>query len=226
MFYLLILLLLVVLPALAVAQARMMPPQEVTPLAAYYSSLVFLAVLGTLALTVGRGALGWSGLGLWPPPPLGVLLGWSLGLTGVGVLILFMFRELMRRLGVEESPLLRQLLPRSGKEKWVFAALSFAAGVAEEVAFRGFLIPALMLMGPGAGWALLVSCIAFGGVHAYQGWVGFFRTGILGGFLGFSLLYTGSLWPAVLAHILIDLLAGLVLPPWLVMDGEASEELS
>ncbi|MEX2528781.1 MAG: type II CAAX endopeptidase family protein [Gemmatimonadota bacterium] len=224
MFYLLILLLLVVLPILAVAQARMMPQGEVAPLPAYYSSLVLLAVLGTLAFIVGRGALGWSGMGLWPLPAFGVLLAWSVGLTGVGVLILFAFRQLMRVMGIEEAPLLRQLLPRSTKEKWVFAVLSLAAGIAEEMSFRGFLIPALMGMSLGAGWALLVSSAAFGMVHAYQGWTGFFRTGILGGFLGFSLLHTGSLWPAMVAHTLIDLLAGLVLPPWLVGEGETLNE--
>ena len=85
------------------------------------------------------------------------------------------------------------------------------AGLGEEVAYRGYAISAVVMAGGSAPFAAIVTSVAFGLVHSYQGFIGIFRTGIFGLIMGSALLYTESLWSLVLAHTLIDLLAGLVL---------------
>ena len=53
-------------------------------------------------------------------------------------------------------------------------------------------------------------------VHSYQGILGVFRTGIFGLMMGFALLYTESIWSVMMAHVLINLLVGLVLAEKLI----------
>ena len=122
-------------------------------------------------------------------------------------------------LGIRETPLLHQLLPRTGPEKVVFVFLSLAAGMGEELAFRGFAIPTLALV-TGSDWgAALISSMAFGVLHAYQGWLGILRTGAMGLLLAASFILSGSLWPAILAHAILDLVSGLLLGETLLRES-------
>ena len=59
--------------------------------------------------------------------------------------------------------------------------------------------------------AAVVSTAVFGIMHAYQGSMGVARTTLMGGVLAWGFLASGSLWPPILAHVLIDVLAGIVL---------------
>jgi len=93
----------------------------------------------------------------------------------------------------------------SGRVVWVI--VSFTAGFCEEVAFRGYLMTRLRILGRFRSWVVpvLVSSIAFGACHAYQGWPGFILITVYG--VLFALLYirTGSLWPCIIAHTFQDL---------------------
>lgn len=104
--------------------------------------------------------------------------------------------------------MLRQLLPRSRDERKAFAVLSVAAGFGEEIAYRGYAIPVLVPLLGVTGAAVLSSAV-FGVLHGYQGVLGIFRTGAMGGMLAWGFLASGSLWPPIIAHTLIDLVAGL-----------------
>jgi membrane protease YdiL (CAAX protease family) len=88
--------------------------------------------------------------------------------------------------------------------------LSVAAGVGEETAYRGYATTVLGgLMGsPGAA---AVTSLVFGVLHGYQGWLGTARTALMGGLLAWGFLAAGSLWPPIVAHTAVDLLAGIVL---------------
>jgi membrane protease YdiL (CAAX protease family) len=100
----------------------------------------------------------------------------------------------------------------------MFVALSLAAGLGEEVAYRGFLIPTLTVV---LGWswgAALLSSAAFGILHAYQGWLGVIRTAALGLILAASLILSGALWPAILAHAILDIVVGVFLGEILVRE--------
>ncbi len=204
-------LLLELLPALALAQLPLLEEEGPLPrIPVYLSSAGTILILGWLGLLVGGKSLGDEAMGLGPVPWIS-LVGWTLGATLGALILLGLFHGLRRWLGIRESPLLVQLLPRTGSEKAAFAGLSLAAGVGEELAYRGYLIPTLAgLLGSGWGAALL-STLVFGILHAYQGPLGVVRTTALGFLLAGAFLVTGSLWPAILAHAILDLLAGLVL---------------
>lgn len=212
--------LLAVVPVFAIAQVPLARDLEVERLPAYWSSIVTLWVLGTACWLVGSreggaAALGFVGL------PIGPLLAWTFVLAGAGLALIAAFHVVARRSGLSDSRLLSQLLPQTGKERGVFALLSVAAGTGEELAYRGYVIPVLApLLGVAA--AALVSTVVFGVMHAYQGTLGIVRTGLMGGVLAWGFIASGSLWPAILAHILIDLVAGIAFgEKLLVPAGEA-----
>ena len=94
--------------------------------------------------------------------------------------------------------------------------LSLAAGLGEELAFRGYALPLLADLGLGLWGAALATAVPFGAMHAYQGWWGFARSALLGAGLGASVVVSGSVWPAVIAHAGIDVVGGLWLGRWLL----------
>ncbi len=213
--------LLVVLPALGVGQLSALgelgEEESLPRIPVYLSSGALILLIGWVALLVGGGSLGAEAMGIGPAPP-GVVVAWMLGLTAAAVALLEGFNLLRRRVGIRESRLLAELLPRTLTEKGIFAGLSLAAGVGEELAFRGYLLPTLAGV-TGSPWgAALLSSVVFGILHAYQGWLGVVRTGVLGLLLAASFLISGTLWPAILAHAIVDLLAGLVLGDALIKE--------
>ncbi len=200
--------LLAVLPALAVAQIRMLGETEIERMPAYVSSAGTLVLLGIAVWLVGSRE-GGAGLGL-NPLPVGPLVVWSVVLTLGGLGILLAFQRIAVSLRMQEHPVLRALLPRSPSEKTAFAGLSLAAGVGEELAYRGYAIGALApLIGPSV--AAIITSAVFGVLHAYQGLLGIIRAGVLGGMLACGFLISGSLWPAIIAHASLDVLAGIFL---------------
>jgi len=202
-------LILAVFPAFAVAQASILQETPFPRLPAYWSSIATLWVLGATAWLAGVRDGGPSAIGVvWIP--LLELLGWTVGLAAIGIGVMLGSRMVGRALGIRETPVLERLLPRTRREKRVFVLLSFAAGVGEEVAYRGY---ALTVLGAsiGTGVGVLVSSVVFGVLHAYQGPIGVVRTGVMGAVLAAGFLLSGSLIPAVLAHVVIDLVGGLVI---------------
>jgi membrane protease YdiL (CAAX protease family) len=105
------------------------------------------------------------------------------------------------------------LIPQDPAGKLVWVLVSFTAGFCEEIAFRGYLMTRLRLLGRFQSWVIptIISALAFGACHAYQGVPGLIVISVYGAF--FSLLYirTGSLWPCIIAHSLQDL-GGLIWP--------------
>jgi uncharacterized protein len=98
------------------------------------------------------------------------------------------------------------MLPHSQAERRSFVWLSLTAGICEEVLFRGFGIAYLSSIDHHANTALLVAAVAvaFGAGHAYQGVRGFVLTGILGAILAWLTIATGTLLPAIVLHVAID----------------------
>ncbi len=179
-------------------------------------SLTAVAALVTL---VGVGA---------PPQALGLVPRWERELRylpgvlqgiAVGALAVVVLRwDRRRRPGrsVLDGLLrpLTALLPRTRPEKWAFAVVAVTAGITEEVLYRGWLVWFLLLAAPvgGYGGALVVSSVAFGLGHAYQGVRGVVLTGLAGFGLAQLAFSTGSLLLPVLLHVLVDLRVLLLLP--------------
>ena len=210
--------LLELLPALSVAQLPLVEDEAPLPrVSVYLSSAAIIIGIGWVGLMVGWKEFGAEAMG-FDSATWGSVSVWTVGLTLAALILLLGFLLFRKAAGMRESPLLVQLLPKSGTEKILFVFLSFAAGVGEEIAYRGYLIPALTLL---LGWdwgAALVSSAVFGLLHAYQGWLGIARTAALGMILAASFILSGVLWPAILAHAILDMIAGLVLGETLVRE--------
>lgn len=205
-------LLLVPLPALMLAQLRLLSdtPPDLPRMSVYSSSAATLWLLAAIAYVAAR----WSGftprlMGLFALPPV-PLAAWTLaGIAGLLVLLI-----LSRVLNLPETNLLAQLIPRSTGEKVSFAAVSITAGVAEELVFRGFLIPALAVV-TGSVWpAAIVSSAVFGLLHTYQGLIGSARAAVMGVGLATPYLVSGSLLPSMAAHAIFNIVAGVWLADW------------
>jgi membrane protease YdiL (CAAX protease family) len=205
------------LPVLAVAQLPSVEGEVLPRLPVYLSSAVVILVLGWAALLLGMGSFGVGAMGLdpvsWPK-----LLACTAVLLVAAVFLVVLVFIVRRAMGLKESPLLAELLPETRAEKGVFVFLSMAAGFGEELAYRGFLIPGLALLLGGEWTAALLSSVLFGVLHAYQGWLGVLRTAALGLLLAAGFLISGSLWPAILAHAILDIVAGLIVGESLVAD--------
>lgn len=98
------------------------------------------------------------------------------------------------------------LIPTDPFGKLVWVVVSFTAGFCEEIAFRGYVMTRIRLLGRCKNWVIpiIVSAVAFGICHAYQGLPGFIVITVYG--VLFSLLYirTGRLWPCIIAHFFQD----------------------
>ena len=104
------------------------------------------------------------------------------------------------------------LLPRNRPEIAHAAAMSIAAGISEELAFRLFLPLLVALVSGSAFVAFGVAVAAFGAMHLYQGRAGVIATTLVGALMAAVCLMTGELWLAMVLHALIDL-NSLVLRP-------------
>ena len=91
---------------------------------------------------------------------------------------------------------------------WVILVAWFAAGLGEELLWRGFLLDRLTrLKGiDGRIWlALAIQAVLFGLPHAYQGWGGVIITGFVGLLLGWLRIKSNwNLWACVIAHAAVD----------------------
>ncbi len=197
------------IPFLAIAQLRKLPVGEVPRISVYLSSAVVIAIVGGMALAAGLARGGWGALGFGPVPWRSVVI-WVVAISAMSLALAPLSARMRRRLGVEETPFLKQILPRSRMEKAVFALLSMIAGFGEEIAYRGYAITALALVTGSMPLAVVLSSTAFGVLHTYQGWLGIVRTALLGAVLAGVFLISDSIWPPIAVHASLDLWAGLV----------------
>jgi membrane protease YdiL (CAAX protease family) len=101
------------------------------------------------------------------------------------------------------------LLPQGPLEGRLFRVVAITAGVCEELFYRGFVPWALTMWLP--PWAAIaVTTLVFGLAHAYQGPSGIVKTAIVGGVMAGLVLWSGTLWPAMLLHAIIDVHGGIV----------------
>ena len=101
------------------------------------------------------------------------------------------------------------LIPRTRREKSYFVATALAAGICEEIVFRGFLLYVLRRIFPELPPFLLAALagVCFGAAHFYQGIKGVIKTGLLGILFGFLYISTGSLYLCMAVHFLFDISA-------------------
>ena len=200
------------LPVFAVVQVDLVLDLAVERARAYVTSAVTILVLGFSSLALGSRLVGMEAMGLRiEPGRVAYTIVWTAGTLALGMTTLWFFLVLRKRGGWGESRLVRELMPVTRREKGLYAGLSFCAGFGEELAYRGYAIPAAIVAGVSPPAALAVTSVAFAVLHSYQGVLGVVRTGVIGVIMGVVFLHTGSVWPPMVAHVLIDLAVGFVL---------------
>jgi membrane protease YdiL (CAAX protease family) len=95
---------------------------------------------------------------------------------------------------------------------WTIPALvlnAVEAGVVEEVIVLGYLITRLQQLSWSPMWAIATTALLRGSYHLYQGWGGFAGNVAMGLLFGYLFLRWGRrTWPFVVAHVLLDVGAG------------------
>ena len=212
--------LLVLAPLNGVLQWRLARQNPDMPrISVYLSSAILIFVMGGASMIVGWLGAGPAGMGLGPMAPA-QFLAWAAGIPALILGLLLLFRWIAGALGFVDSPFLARLLPKTRRERACFAGLSFVAGTGEEIAYRGYAMSALGALSMGPWMAATVTSAAFGLLHCYQGVRGVVVTGVAGFVFATSFILTGSIWPAIAAHITVDLVAGLVLGDKLITRGD------
>jgi uncharacterized protein len=106
-----------------------------------------------------------------------------------------------------------KIMPRNSTEILVYCALSCTAGLSEEFLYRGFVFMAFVRMtvnfAPPNAIAAILSSGWFSLAHLYQGRRGVITTFVVGVIFAIVRIWTGSLVPAIAAHIGIDLVVGI-----------------
>jgi uncharacterized protein len=116
------------------------------------------------------------------------------------------------------------LMPETDIERRYFTAISFSAGVCEEIIFRSFMVWYFAsFFGFSAIVAFLLASVLFGIGHKYQGLAGVIKTGVIGMVMGLLYFTTGSLFVPMILHALIDLAVVFLYRPELVANGPSPE---
>lgn len=211
----LVFLLLAVAPFVALLQPAErdvpLPPRMLLYLSAVIGVSALVLLTG-LVLAVERVAPSRIGL---RTTTFGPFVGWT-AFTVVGALAgEFVITRAAARMGLRESRLVYHLMPKTPRELQAFVGVSLVAGFGEEVTYHGFLLAGLAAW-LGSGWLAAVAAnLAFGLLHAYQGATGAFRAFLMGYLFCVPVVTGAGLWPAIVGHVLVNLLLGLGL--WRLM---------
>jgi membrane protease YdiL (CAAX protease family) len=102
------------------------------------------------------------------------------------------------------------MLPHRGIELTLWIALSVTAGICEETIFRGYLQRQFMALTKSTSAGILLSAVAFGAAHAYQGFRMVILISTYGALLGVLAYCRGSVRPGMIAHAWQDSLNGIL----------------
>lgn len=133
------------------------------------------------------------------------------GLVGAGLALLIGVPGIGLYLAAQALDLNLTVQPTTlGDHWWRTPVLVLAAAGnawAEEILVVGYLLTRLRQLGWGENAGLLVSAVLRGSYHLYQGFGGFVGNLIMGLVFGRFWQRTNRLWPLVVAHTLLDVVA-------------------
>ena len=160
-----------------------------------------------LAFIVAPASNPFATLGLIPPQPIGWII-MAMLLLGIGLSIVLLRRSpgamasMQTSLGASAI-----LLPSTPTERKWYAATAITAGICEELLYRGFLVPYLNYNFNIHDLTILalLSGIIYGLSHLYQGFKGFSQTALTGFAYTYVFLFSGSILPAMVFHVLVEL---------------------
>jgi membrane protease YdiL (CAAX protease family) len=106
---------------------------------------------------------------------------------------------------------IRRVVPRTAADWIWFVPVAATAGLCEEFLYRGYALTQIAAFTHSVTAGVLVSSIAFGLGHAYQGRIGMAGAAITGLLYSGLFLLSGSLVPCVMAHFLQDIVGAALL---------------
>ena len=173
-------------------------------------SLLYLSLIAAewgLARYVWKGGLSRAGLGLFTrgTPALDVLLGIGLWMLWKGIAFCWALGA-----GPSQAASISPLMPQGIEESVLWILLSIAAGISEELVFRGYLQHQLTALTGRTSIALVLQASIFGIAHGYQGLQSCLAIALYGALFTVLALWRKSLRPGMIAHAWTDIAAGLL----------------
>lgn len=205
---------LVAIAIMAVAISQKLDPASAAGGAA--AMLGILLALGWAFLATRMHAQGFESLGLGRPASWQrtvVLAGLgTVVLFGIGLLIQSLLLPVLLEQETADTSRFNSIEGNLGALIQTLVVVWITAAFAEEVVYRGFLLPRLERLFGGGRWAMVAAIVAgavgFGFLHLYQGVAGVIVTGWTGIALGTLYVMNGrNIWAAVLAHGLTHLIS-------------------
>lgn len=160
----------------------------------------------------------WLDAPYWPE----TIVYWCAGLVLGMVAIAIMFVGIEKIMAIRPTRMRLLMYPRTTSETVVWSlVVSPTAGFCEEVIFRAVILWTLADMTNDIWLSVALSSVLFGLMHAYQGLVWVLATMAMGGILAMSVIYAGSLWPAIIAHTLYNMAVPLLSRTDLIAEYDA-----
>jgi len=108
------------------------------------------------------------------------------------------------------GPVVNTFLPRGVAQSVLWIVVSVAAGLAEEITFRGYLQRQAIAFTSSPAIAIVAQAVLFGISHGYQGLTTCLRITIYGILLGVLAQWRRSLRPGIIVHAWTDVAAGIL----------------
>ncbi len=192
------------LPWLALQSARRLPALTQRPRKQHFRSVLLVQAVTAI---ISLGVAGREAIALFParlPSPLAAGVGLLL-LAGCYVGLRPQWREAVAR----HDPRVHFVMPRDGTERRLWLGISLAAGIGEEISYRGVMYVLLGRLTHDPLTAAAGTAALFAAAHAVQGWRGVGAIALISLGLQALVILAGSLYVAIVVHVLYDIAAGL-----------------
>ncbi len=181
----------------------------------YYNNALLLLVFGLVVITLWRiPGRSFYGLGFdWPHthPFVPFLLMMVVLFYGLDIFFQYGLRRWRLR-SMEKRTTTSTFIPSDRNELIHFLFLAIAAGIGEEIIFRGYLIHYLIYWTGNTPEGIMLSCVIssalFAFLHGYQGWTSMLKIFFIALLFAAIFVYTQSLWVVIIIHALIDMISG------------------
>ncbi|MBK8003581.1 MAG: CPBP family intramembrane metalloprotease [Gemmatimonadetes bacterium] len=194
----------IALPVAAYVSRRKLATQPLPPRVPFFSSVI---VQQLLFLVISLGVAWGEGIPLFPAAlPGAVPLGATLLLLVVSCVGM---RPSWIKAVRERETRVHLTSPRTPLERRLWVGVSLAAGIGEELTYRGVLYVLLFRLTGSVAAAALLSALFFGAAHVVQGFKAIWITAVFGLVAQGLTLWSGSLYAAMVLHVGYDVVAGL-----------------
>ena len=125
--------------------------------------------------------------------------------------VLYNYKSIKQKSSTPEWIKKYSFLPHKNKEIPSYLLLCACAGIFEEIIYRGFMVTYFMpTISNEFPWlAISVPAFLFSMAHYYQGWTAVVKIMVFSILFNVIFIYSGSIYPSMIIHFLIDLLSGM-----------------